>query len=165
MGCQCSINYCGGCRNKIGCAKYIQYLEQIVNSPISSKPPSATTPPSVNFEPVITALTSYITNEIQVLNSGLTSKIDLLSESLEEVKTTLNDLQVVKSVKPAETVLDIEEEDLPESYTVEDAEQEIPLANDLVIYNAESPLKKGDKYFEQKKTLFGGTKMVEKTVK
>lgn len=143
MVCQCSMDYCGGCRNKLGCLKYLQYLERIASLPIPTPP---TNPPSINFEPVITALTKVITEQ----NSALTSTLQTQYETIE---TKLDDL--AKTPEPAPTTL---------AYEKNDAEQPIP-ENSIIVYDSAPPMQKGDTYIEEKKTIFGGTKMVERKVK
>lgn len=141
MACQCSMEYCGGCRNKLGCLKYLQYLERIASLPLPTPP---TTPPSINLEPIITALTKVITEQ----NTNLTTTLTTQYQSIEAKLDDLNK-------EPVQ----------PSSIPVDESEEEVVPENSIIVYDTAPPLQKGDTYIEEKKTIFGGTKMVERKVK
>lgn len=165
---QCNTENCKRCRNKYTCATYLNYLEDIVNSPVSVSTPilSEQTDVRVDLTPILTSLsdTSKKITNLDDKNSGLFLDLsDTQAKVMEQGKEISTKLDIIINIfkkygspsVSAEIQADLNEE----------IDNELS-QNGLVVYDAgASVLKKGDTYFEEKKTLFGGTKMVEKVIK
>lgn len=159
---QCNTESCKRCRNKYNCSRYVNYLEDIVNSPVSQvvSTPVVAGPVSspIEFGPILKTLADVV------------AKVSILDGNIKELSAGLNNNQTRIADKFTEMTGSSPKTetyptpDIPVGET--DDINDMPSEGGIVVYNADvSPLQKGDTYYEEKKTIFGGTKMVERTVK
>lgn len=159
---------CKQCRNKYSCSPYIEYLEGIVEATVLSPALeiSEQSAIQVDLTPVLTSLSDASERIINL--DGKTSGLSLdlsdtqakVMEQCTEVNTKLDIIiNIFKKYGSPSVSAEIKSE-------LNDDVDNMLSENGLVVYDANAAvLQKGDTYFEEKKTLFGGTKMVEKVVK
>lgn len=151
----CNTDNCKRCRNKYTCLQYITYLEDIVASPVAKSTATPMAPVQVDLTPILEAL-----NIILNKNSVLENKVNSL------ISTICTEPVIDKELhEKVDFMVDIFKQYNTMKDNISNTDGS-PLDTGLAIYDANiQPLKKGDTYLEEKKTLFGGTKMVEKVVK
>lgn len=168
---QCNTESCKRCRNKYNCSRYVNYLEDIVNSPISQVQSAVQVetltgvplPAPADYTQILKPLSIILDSmaKIDEKFNGLFLKVDNIQSQL-ETSSSCACTGGCSGARAKSYDIDMSN-DSPEEQVYS---EESSLGTEIVVYDkGVSPLKKGDTYYEEKRTLFGGTKMVEKTVK
>ena len=172
----CSTENCQYCHNKRGCQQYLSYLENIATSPTIKNTNQDVTAVVADISKVVESakLTAdSITETLENKFLTMESKFNKVLDENTDINTKLDyiigklkngELTSVETVPNYSTDNIIANSSLKNINMLDDNIADENNNSGLIVYDG-NPMKTGDTYFEEKKTIFGKTKMVEKTVK